>query len=117
MAMLMFSKCLRKTDIAKRLSFPTMALRYLPCFKEGQHKVEFKVRDEEGRVWTFHCSTRRVGKYLKPVLSEGWCRFVCLRNLKIGDKVEFYKEEEKYYVRVKRPVVVFGAVMGDAPIS
>ncbi|GLT44337.1 hypothetical protein SLA2020_182420 [Shorea laevis] len=122
MAMLMFSKCLRKTDIGKRMSFPTKALKCLPGYKEGQHMVEFQVRDEEDRVWTFYCSTRRKQKHPKPVLSKGWRRFVCLRNLKIGDRVEFYKEEEKaggvgYHVRVKRPVIVFGAMMGHAPIS
>ncbi|GLT25318.1 hypothetical protein SLA2020_004530 [Shorea laevis] len=120
MAILMFSKDLSKTDIGKRLSVPSKSLKHLPRFKEGRHTVDFKVWDENGHAWTFRCSTRTKEKHLKPVLSKGWREFVCKRRLIGGDKIEFYRDDEKacitYRVRVWRPVGVFGVVLGHAPI-
>ncbi|GKV32213.1 hypothetical protein SLEP1_g40830 [Rubroshorea leprosula] len=119
--MAIFSKCLSKTDIGKRLSVPSKSLKYFPLSSE-QHAVDFKVKDENGRVWTFRCYTRRK-KHLKPVLTKGWREFVCTKKLEIGDKVEFCKEDEegagngtRYCVKVKKVVRVFGAALGHVPI-
>jgi len=111
------SKILTKTDTEKRLSVPTKFLKSLPPFKGG-HAVFFQAKEERGKVWTFQCSTRKKGRYQKPVLSKGWLAFARKKKLEVGDKIEFYKardqETEKpfYGVRVEREIKILGAVIG-----
>ncbi|KAK6240472.1 B3 DNA binding domain - like 10 [Theobroma cacao] len=106
-------KNLKKTDIEKRLTIPSKALRCFPPLSD-KHMVDFAVRDEEsGRVWKFRIYTRKKNnnKYLKPVLTKGWREFVCSKQLRIGDRVAFYKQAGavKYRVKVERPLKIFGA--------
>ena len=111
------SKILTKTDTEKRLSVPIKFLESLPPFKGG-HAVFFQATEESGKVWTFQCSTRKKGRYQKPVLSRGWLAFARKKKLEVGDKIEFYKardqETEKpfYGVRVEREIKILGAVIG-----
>ncbi|KAJ6868104.1 hypothetical protein NC651_033219 [Populus alba x Populus x berolinensis] len=115
--MAIFSKILTKTDAEKRLSVPIKFLKSLPPFKSG-HAVDFQAKEERGRVWTFQCSTRKKGRYKKPVLSKGWLAFANKKKLKAGDKIVFYRgrnqETEKpfYGVRVEREIKILGAVVG-----
>ncbi|GLT85805.1 hypothetical protein SLE2022_039810 [Rubroshorea leprosula] len=118
--MTIFSKCLSKTDVGKRLSVPSKSLKYFPLSGE-RYAVDFEVKDENDRVWTFRCYTRKK-KHLKPALTKGWREFVCTKQLEIGDKVEFCKEDEertgaRYRVKVKKLVRVFGAALGHVPIG
>ncbi|XVE85185.1 hypothetical protein DITRI_Ditri17bG0071400 [Diplodiscus trichospermus] len=92
-------KILKKTDIEKRLSVPTVKKQCFLNFR-GQHKVEFKVRDKNGKVWPFVCSTRKKKGYPKPVLSKGWLQFVRHWRLAIGDQVIFYRNQGEYRIEV-----------------
>ncbi|XWS62433.1 hypothetical protein CRYUN_Cryun06bG0010400 [Craigia yunnanensis] len=88
-------KNLKKTDIEKRLTIPSKSLKYFPPLS-GKHMVDFQVKDESDRVWEFRISTRKKNnKYLKPVLTKGWRKFVCKKELRIGDRVAFYMEKEQ----------------------
>ncbi|MBA0649595.1 hypothetical protein Goklo_017143, partial [Gossypium klotzschianum] len=105
MAVAIVSKQLRKTDIKKRLTIPSKSLKYFPSLA-GKHKVTFKARDDSGRSRKFQIYTRKGKRYLKPVLTRGWLDFVRAKELTIGDKIEFYREEKEqgegvmYRVRV-----------------
>ncbi|XVF00585.1 hypothetical protein REPUB_Repub04eG0013100 [Reevesia pubescens] len=106
--MAIFSKILTKTDIEKRLSIPSKHLKSFPCFN-------FQARDESGKVWPLQCTIRKE-KYLKPVISRGWLEFVRSNKVQISDKITFYGESRgQYRIKVKKPVKIFGAVIGYAP--
>ncbi|GLT97024.1 hypothetical protein SLE2022_146110 [Rubroshorea leprosula] len=114
--MAIFSKCLSKTDIGKRLSVPSKSLKYFPLSGK-HHTVDLEVKDESGRVWTFRCYTRKNG-HQKPVLTKGWRQFVCTKKLEIGDRVKFCKDEKgpgRYCVKVEKAVKVFGVALGHVP--
>ncbi|KAK6254124.1 hypothetical protein QUC31_015844 [Theobroma cacao] len=111
---IIFSKILTKTDVEKRLSIPTKHLKSFPCF-QGGHAVNFRAIDESGKVWPLQCSIRK-GKYLKPVVFRGWVEFVRSNKLEVSDKIKFYGEPGgEYMIKVKKPVKVFGAIIGYAP--
>ncbi|KAK8582731.1 hypothetical protein V6N13_069503 [Hibiscus sabdariffa] len=83
--------------------------------------VDFRARDEDGRVWKFQIYTRKANKYRKPILTKGWREFVCSKQLHIGDRVAFYTEKEaagsvNYRVKVEKAVKIFGVVFGHEPI-
>ncbi|XWS62845.1 hypothetical protein CRYUN_Cryun06bG0045500 [Craigia yunnanensis] len=114
--MKLFSKLLSKTDVRKRLSIPMKIFVSFPRFKVG-HTLDLKVKDESGSLWLFRLCIRK--NYLKPVFSKGWCKFVQSKNLKVGDKVKFYKEEDEasgaqFKIKAKKPVKIFGVVFGYA---
>ncbi|KAF9671121.1 hypothetical protein SADUNF_Sadunf12G0014600 [Salix dunnii] len=115
-----FAKVLSKTDIQKRLSVPSKYLSSLPSFK-GDRAVEFQATDESGCDWAFKCSIRNKG-HPKPVLTKGWLAFVACKDLKVGDRVTFYKMKNKRgasthvcKVRVAKQIKIFGSVFGPAP--
>ncbi|XVE48597.1 hypothetical protein DITRI_Ditri01bG0014400 [Diplodiscus trichospermus] len=85
-------KILTKTYIGKRLSVPTLKKK---CFRNfrGQHKVENKVGDKNGKVWASFCSKRKKKGYPKPVLCKGWLQFLRRWRLATGDKVIFYRKQ------------------------
>ncbi|KAJ9171256.1 hypothetical protein P3X46_014646 [Hevea brasiliensis] len=116
--MAIFSKSLTKTDITKKLSFPTKSLKYLPCFGIG-HALDLHVRDESGHVWTFRCIIRKKN-HPKPVLTKGWRKFASSKHLDAGDKIIFYEQEDeatgaKYKIEVKKSIKLFGAILGYLP--
>lgn len=91
----LFIKNLTKTDIEKRLSVPSKKKRCFLNFR-GQHKVEFKVTDDNGKDWLFSCSIRsKKAGYPKPVLSKGWIQFVRCWKLAIDDTVIVNRMMEK----------------------
>ncbi|KAK8582730.1 hypothetical protein V6N13_069502 [Hibiscus sabdariffa] len=111
------SRMLSKTDIEKRLTLPSKSLTYFPPLSRDKHMVDFRARDEDGRVWKFRIYTRKANKYRKPILTKGWREFVCSKHLGIGDKVAFYMEKEdagsvNYRVKVERAVKLFGVGFG-----
>lgn len=74
-------------------------------------------------MWTFRCSVCKRVRYLEPVLSGDWRRFVAAKELSIGDQVKLFKEKEEdplalasgsvqYYCRVeaKKAIKLFGKV-------
>ncbi|XP_038683069.1 B3 domain-containing protein Os02g0764100-like [Tripterygium wilfordii] len=92
----LFEKILTPTDITKRLSIPSRCLADFASSELDQeaYAVELKVKDHEtGYAHSFYCTTRKRG-YKKPVFSKGWIKFVRQRNLRIGDKVVFLREED-----------------------
>ncbi|KAE8654398.1 Detected protein of unknown function [Hibiscus syriacus] len=103
----LFVKTLTKTDKQKRLSVPTKKKICFLDFEDG-YTVEFRVMDDDGRVWTFVCSKRKKNGYPKPVFSKGWLQFVRCWKLEIGDKVMVYRltvekgGEGQYRIRVIR---------------
>ncbi|KAJ6294880.1 hypothetical protein OIU76_022877 [Salix suchowensis] len=118
-----FSKMITKTDTEKRLSVPIKFLESLPPF-HGGHAVDFQAKDEKAEVWTFQCSTRKKGRYKKPVLSKGWRAFASRKKLKVGDRIEFYRARNQttdesppfYGVRVEREIKLLGSRIGYAPL-
>ncbi|OMP01586.1 hypothetical protein COLO4_11744 [Corchorus olitorius] len=91
-----------------------------PRFKDGRNALELQVKDaNSGSLWLFRVSVRK-NNYLKPVFSKGWCNFVQSKNLKAGDKVKFYKEEDdqgsgaQFKIKAKKAVKIFGVVFGYA---
>ncbi|KDP42410.1 hypothetical protein JCGZ_00207 [Jatropha curcas] len=77
------------------------------------HRLVFdlKVKDIKGELWKFRFKCRK-GIYQKPVLSKGWLQFVHNKDLRVGDKVVFYKKEEEaakgvfhYKIEVKRKIL------------
>ncbi|XVF68253.1 hypothetical protein PTKIN_Ptkin10aG0190500 [Pterospermum kingtungense] len=114
------SKTLRKTDIGTRLALPSKSLGFFPPPSGNEHTVDFDVRDESDVVWKFRLWTRNLETmktlYPKPVLTTGWRKFVCSRELRVGDRVVFYRETEQaggvnYHVKVEKAVRIFGAVI------
>ena len=115
--MKLFSKILSGTDIRKRLSIPMKSFVSFPRCKVG-HALDLPVKDKRGSLWLFRLSIRKKN-YLKPVFSKGWCKFVQSKNLKVGDKVKFYKEEDEasgaqFKIKAKKAVKIFGVVFGYA---
>ncbi|KAK6253621.1 hypothetical protein QUC31_015341 [Theobroma cacao] len=102
--MAIFRKVLTSTDVERRLSFPEHSLADLPPF-EGSPAIDFPVMDDEdGSVWTF-CCTFRAGVFPRPVIVKGWSQFVRSKELKSGDMVVLYKEEDsgaRYKIKVKK---------------
>uniref|UniRef100_A0A803LWL3 TF-B3 domain-containing protein n=1 Tax=Chenopodium quinoa TaxID=63459 RepID=A0A803LWL3_CHEQI len=97
---LIFTKRLTQTDAETRLSWPTKHMNLLRCSSidlnrspnRNDEKLEFKVYDIEGRnAWSLTCTTRRTSKFLKPVISGGWTRFIKDNGLCKNDEIAFYK--------------------------
>ncbi|KAF2319933.1 hypothetical protein GH714_020678 [Hevea brasiliensis] len=88
-----FSKPLTKTDIAKRLAIPAVALKLLPNF-EDSHGVCIQAKDHGSFFWSFECSIRRYG-HPRPVLAcRNWLAFVRFWDLKVGDTIHLYREHD-----------------------
>ncbi|MBA0734565.1 hypothetical protein Gogos_018465 [Gossypium gossypioides] len=88
----LFSKKLTPTDCLKRFSIPSRVLTSFPQFNGG-HAVKLLVR-YEAMEWPLVCTTRKKGRYKKPVISRGWRRFVLGNGLNVGDHLTFHKEED-----------------------
>ncbi|OMO92221.1 hypothetical protein COLO4_17739 [Corchorus olitorius] len=111
-----FSKILTKTDVEKRLAVPSKHLKCFPRFKGHEHAVNIEaIDDQSGKICVFQCSIRKKN-HLKPVISKGWVQYVRNRQLRVGDKVKFYREAGgNYRIKVKKSVRIFGVVIGYAP--
>ncbi|KAK5841976.1 hypothetical protein PVK06_004302 [Gossypium arboreum] len=88
----LFSKKLTPTDCLKRFSIPSRVFTSFPQF-HGGHAVKLLVR-YEAMEWPLVCTTRKKGRYKKPVISRGWRRFVLGNGLNVGDHLTFHKEED-----------------------
>ncbi|XVF45879.1 hypothetical protein PTKIN_Ptkin02bG0242900 [Pterospermum kingtungense] len=116
---LVLSSDLKKTDIEKRLTIPSRSLGFFPRLG-SKHMVDFQAKDESGDEWKFQIYTRAKSRYLKPVLTKGWRKFVCSKELRVGDRVVFFMEKQQagpvmYHVKVEKSVKIFGAVFGHKP--
>ncbi|KAJ0100582.1 hypothetical protein Patl1_22047 [Pistacia atlantica] len=113
-----FSKKLTQTDVRNRLSVRTRSLHFFPPFEDGQNAQDLMVEDEQGKPWPFRLVVRSRGRYKKPVLTAGWREFVSKKELEIGFKVKFFREnnevtgEVKYKVKLGKPCVIFKADFG-----
>ncbi|KAI9186619.1 hypothetical protein LWI28_019125 [Acer negundo] len=116
---ILFSKELSETDVSHRLAIPSGKLDQIAPLSLGE-EVSIAVIDATGHQWSFRLSTRKEGKYLKPVISGNqWRRFVTERNLRKGDKINFYQEtiennEERFRIEIELigvPFFLFGAPM------
>ncbi|OMO50116.1 hypothetical protein CCACVL1_30619 [Corchorus capsularis] len=114
----LFRKQLSKTDVEKRLAIPTSSLQAFNL--NGACSVGFEAEDMlSGRIWQFHCTTRTKGFYSKPVISKGWVQFVKFKQLRVGDRVAFYKlnqhEHEAqlvpYKIEVERKIELLGKLV------
>ncbi|EXB29016.1 hypothetical protein L484_018433 [Morus notabilis] len=123
MAVMIFQKSLKKTDVASRLSFPSKSIKNLPGF-EGRNVVHLRVMDKRGSPWRFSCYIRKKGGFRKPVLSGDWHRFVVSKGLSIGDEVRLFKEIDQatgallhYRVEVTKfnQMRLFGVSIEHAP--
>ncbi|KAJ0043589.1 hypothetical protein Pint_19379 [Pistacia integerrima] len=96
-----FSKKLTQTDVRNRLSVRTRSLHFFPPFEDGQNAQDLMVEDEQGKPWPFRLVVRSRGRYKKPVLTAGWREFVTKKELQIGFKVEFFRENNEVTGEVK----------------
>ncbi|KAK4850967.1 hypothetical protein QYF36_011398 [Acer negundo] len=84
---ILFSKELSETDVSHRLAIPSGKLDQIAPLSLGE-EVSIAVIDATGHQWSFRLSTRKEGKYLKPVISGNqWRRFVTERNLRKGPDI------------------------------
>ncbi|XVE49117.1 hypothetical protein DITRI_Ditri01bG0056500 [Diplodiscus trichospermus] len=104
------SKILTPTDVGVRLSFPTATMRKQFRLEEGTQSLDFQVRDNHRKVWTFRLYTRKKDSHPKPVLTKGWIDFVKCKDLRVGDKVIFLVHEsgDELEIRVKRSIKLLG---------
>ncbi|OMO94998.1 hypothetical protein CCACVL1_05653 [Corchorus capsularis] len=114
---LLFTKQLSKTDVEKRLAIPTSSLRAFNLNVDA-YSVGFEAEDmKSGRIWQFQCTTRTKGFYSKPIISKGWVQFVKFKQLRVGDRVTFYKSNEHneaqvpYKVEVERKLKLLGKLV------
>ncbi|XVF76060.1 hypothetical protein PTKIN_Ptkin13bG0236000 [Pterospermum kingtungense] len=91
-----FSKTLSNTDVNKRCAVPMKYFKMKRFPKlQGNGKVDFAVRDENGQNHILCCSKRKIGKHPKPVLIKGWIPFSCKKKLRAGDRVVIYEEQDE----------------------
>ncbi|XVF45213.1 hypothetical protein PTKIN_Ptkin02bG0187000 [Pterospermum kingtungense] len=103
------SKILTDTDVKVRLSFPTAIMREHFRLKEGSQSLDFQVRDNTSKIWTFRLYTRKKDGHPKPVLTKGWLDFVRCKKLKLGDKVIFLVQDgDQLEIRVQRTIKLLG---------
>ncbi|KAK1583798.1 hypothetical protein Q3G72_027022 [Acer saccharum] len=87
-----FSNKLSDTDVNQRLAIPSKKLNQIAPLSLGE-MVSIAVIDATGHQWSFLLSTRKDGRYLKPVITGNeWLQFVRERHLREGDKITFYRE-------------------------
>ncbi|GLT90515.1 hypothetical protein SLE2022_084430 [Rubroshorea leprosula] len=92
LSILVASKPLKRTDRLKRFAIPTKALPFFPQLN-GRHFVPVDIWHGSKR-WPMVISIRTHG-YKKPVISKGWMPFVRENQLKVGDVVTIFKEEDE----------------------
>ncbi|XWS07635.1 hypothetical protein CRYUN_Cryun41cG0006400 [Craigia yunnanensis] len=97
---LLFSKHLTVTDVQKRLAIPTSCLKHFK-FGKDKYSIPLHVLDEDGEGWSFVCSARKNCQYPKPYFNQGWLRFVKSKRMRVGDKVNFYKDVEADVYRIE----------------
>ncbi|XVE49116.1 hypothetical protein DITRI_Ditri01bG0056400 [Diplodiscus trichospermus] len=104
------SKVLTSTDVGVRLSFPTATMRKHFRLEEGTQSLDFQVRDNHGKVWTFRLYTRKKDGHPKPVLTKGWIDFVKWKDMRVGDKVIFlvHESRDQLEIRVQRNIKLLG---------
>ncbi|XVF67664.1 hypothetical protein PTKIN_Ptkin10aG0139800 [Pterospermum kingtungense] len=104
------SKILTSTDVKRRLSFSTAAMREHFRPEEGTRSLDFQVMDNKSRVWTFRLYTSKKEGPTKPVLTKGWLDFVRCKKLRLGDKVIFlvYENGDGIRIRVQRTIRLLG---------
>ncbi|KAJ0083166.1 hypothetical protein Patl1_09621 [Pistacia atlantica] len=90
MEVLIFSKPLSETAIAKRLCIPIDKLDQLPPFVGSNRVQNLIVEDmeEQGVQWNLRFYVKDNGK--QPVFQGQWVDFVKRKQLRVGDEVMFY---------------------------
>ncbi|TYJ40851.1 hypothetical protein E1A91_A04G170400v1 [Gossypium mustelinum] len=100
---IIFFKELTDTDVKKRLAVPK---KYQDFFLPSYGRLPAKIKlMYDGKIWEVKCTVRKKG-YLKPVLSVGWKKFVVANELKVGDRITMYKDEDgfsHYMVEMEKP--------------
>ncbi|XP_021286331.1 uncharacterized protein LOC110418041 [Herrania umbratica] len=86
----MISKLLTNTDIEKSLLVPASSLSVLP-FEEG-HFFYINVIDKIGEGWSFPCFIQQSEGIESSVVSVGWLKFLCDRDVRVGDMVFLHQE-------------------------
>ena len=66
-----FTKKLNNIDLERRLVLSENLIKGFP----GGHGAYLKFKDEDGKVWTFHCGVPPGGSS-RPALSGDWFLFV-----------------------------------------
>ncbi|XVF67659.1 hypothetical protein PTKIN_Ptkin10aG0139200 [Pterospermum kingtungense] len=90
------SKVLTKSDIEKSLLISAACCfdsNILPL-EEG-HFYDINVIDNTGKAWSFPCFIQQIseGMHMEPpVLSVGWLKFVCDKDVRVGDMVFLHQK-------------------------
>ncbi|KAJ6427717.1 hypothetical protein OIU84_023171 [Salix udensis] len=96
----LMEKILSRTDIERRLAFPTSSRRAF-SMPEGETAVYFEATDTIEKRWNFRLSRR-------SVITGDWLQFVREKGLKVGDKMFMWREEAatgvRYTVRAERKI-------------
>nr|KJB77941.1 hypothetical protein B456_012G169100 [Gossypium raimondii] len=100
---IIFFKELTDTDVKKRLVVPK---EYQDFFLPSYGRLPAKIKlMYDGKIWEVKCTVRTKG-FLRPVLTVGWKMFVVANELKVGDRITMYKDEDgfsHYMVEVEKP--------------
>ncbi|MBA0785647.1 hypothetical protein Gotri_024984 [Gossypium trilobum] len=90
---IIFFKELTDTDVKKRLVVPK---EYQDFFLPSYGRLPAKIKlMYDGKIWEVKCTVRTKG-YLRPVLTVGWKMFVVANELKVGDRITMYKDEDGF---------------------
>ena len=110
MAVAVYEKRLKQTDVSQKPAVLGDWLQILPNIEDNNNNVQIRVLDGQGMYWEFYLSKRSTGYYKKPVFqSKEWLQFVRYKGLMVGDKFVIQKEDDhfrgaQYRVRVQRLV-------------
>ena len=93
------SKVLVPGDIKDRCTVPDNWMEILEkLFINGGNEALLRVVDWLGNGHTFRCTTRKNGRYRKPVLqAHEWRIFVNYAGLQVGDKIMIQEVEEAQF--------------------
>ncbi|TYI41251.1 hypothetical protein ES332_A01G006800v1 [Gossypium tomentosum] len=104
-----FATVLTITDIERRLSVSNgcLLLQALSHFNGCHGRIVLNVKDDEGTFWNFRCLIRTERYGPKLVIVSGWIDFVRTKDLRQGDIVVLFREEDviagmEYKIEVKK---------------
>ncbi|XWS40002.1 hypothetical protein CRYUN_Cryun18bG0102800 [Craigia yunnanensis] len=107
------SKLLTKSDIEESLLIPTCSFHILP-FEEG-HFFDIDVIDKTGKAWSFPCFIQQSEGIESPVVSVGWLKFLCGKDVRVGDMVCLHQKSMddnstcmQLKIEVKRKIRLLG---------
>ncbi|XVE66906.1 hypothetical protein DITRI_Ditri08aG0117700 [Diplodiscus trichospermus] len=111
---MLISKQLTKSDIEKSLLIPASSFDSIFALEEG-HFCDINVIDNTGKAWIFPCFIQQSEGMEAPVVSIGWLKFLCGKNIRVGDVVFLHQKPmddnstcTQLKIEVKRKIRLLG---------